>query len=145
MPEGMGAGTSGVWMVDSIGRLHAEEHKYHLSCRHGYDVGPVALHDWCGRYWRRFCRWRHFEHLTGSCFYPEFESRSHAVFSSPQMLNDPVVCFAVERVRDHLWEYLDFYKRDAVPSHLCRERLHTVLTLMDLNAARLPIPTWGQA
>lgn len=110
-------------MIEPLARLQAEQHKWRESERRGHDVGEVALKEWCRRNWRSFCRWRFYEHLTAMSFYPEFGTRNHGCLIDPRLKEDPVVKFVVERLRDFLWENLDFCGKRPIPPEIDRTHL----------------------
>jgi len=133
--------SAGAYSLWDLAWREAATFKWLESERNGYDVGPVALQEWCHRYWRIFCRYRRIEHLTGVQRIREFDEASFATLNDPDELRRPVVSFVVERFVDEGWENLHFVFWAEGYGFSDRE-LHDVLDVVDVNSARFD-PPWS--
>ena len=123
-----------------LAELEARDHKWLLSERSGYDVGPSAFCDWSRRYWRVFCRYRRLEHLLGHRRIREFDVHSFGCLRDPRISGQPVVRFVLKHFAEDGWENLQFLcyapERGFSSFELCN-----ALALVDVNSARFD-PPW---
>jgi hypothetical protein len=134
---------AGTPSVPEVARQHADAHRWFESERSGRDVGGQAYREWRQRYWRKFCRWRYLEHLLGVCRYREFEPGLFGTLRHRHEWElDRVMAFALQQVFHDDREQLDvlYHAPDEVP----RNRLVEVLTLLNVNSARLQPPEWTE-
>ncbi len=125
-----------VGSVRKLGSLEADIHKWLLSERHGYDVGPHGRWDWYRQFWRTFCRYRQLEHLHGVRRYEEFPLESFGRLSDPGLISKPAMQFVLERFAVDGWENLHFIFFGPENGFTIPE-LHEPLRLVDVNAARI--------
>lgn len=125
--------------VYELAQRHAERHRWLESQKQSRDVGPESLRDWTRTHWRRFCRWRYLEHLLGYCRYREFDPCCFATVCQHQEWRlDPVMEFTLHEMLRQDREQLDVLFH--APHDFNRQRLLSVLQLLNLNAARLRTP-----
>jgi hypothetical protein len=141
--QGSAGSTSvqGAPSVPDVARQHADAHRWFVSERSGRDVGGEAYREWRQRYWRTFCRWRYLEHLLGICCYRDYEPHTFGTLRQQQGWTlDQAMAFALQQVLQDDREQVEvlFHAPDELPRH----RLVEVLSLLDVNGARLSPPEW---
>ena len=129
---------------------HAREeiarHKWIESEKASRDLGQKAVEDWLKRFWWRFCRWRRLEHIEGHRCWREFNEFDFAILrriSKDQKLQKLLEAIMDRmkgdgnKIHDNL-EIIVWALENKEVVHY--QRVEEFLLLIDINAARLPIP-----
>ena len=117
----------------------AEQHKWIESERQRRDLGQAAIDDWDERFFKRFGRWCHWQHLIGKQFFHEFPDSHFNTVPAKQ----PTEMNTIERTVIHcFWdgqENLNIFDF----THKCGlsgEQVTSVLATLHINEARLDPP-----
>ncbi len=130
---------------------HAQEeiarHKWIESEKARRDLGQKAVEDWLTHFWWRFCRWRRLEHIEGQRCWREFNELDFAILRRAskdqklQKLLDAILDRMKgngNQIHDNL-EIIVWALENKEIIHY--QRVEEFLLLIDINAARLPIPS----
>jgi hypothetical protein len=126
---------------------HAREeiarHKWIESEKARQDLGEKAVEDWLSRFWWRFCRWRRLEHIEGKRCWREFNDLDHAILRQVVMERDLLEAI-MNRMRGdgdhHIHDNLEIILWAIGNQEIQYQRVEEFLLLIDINAARLPVP-----
>lgn len=125
---------------------HAREeiarHKWIESEKARRDLGQKAVEDWLRRFWWRFCRWRRLEHIEGKCCWSEFNDLDYAILRRISMERGLLDAILTRMKGDgtHIHDNLEIILWAIENSEIQFQRVEEFLLLIDINAARLPIP-----
>lgn len=126
---------------------HAREeiarHKWIESEKARQDLGQKAVEDWLRRFWWRFCRWRRLEHIEGKRCWREFNELDHAILRRIVMERDLLDAIMNRMKGDgdhHIHDNLEIILWAIENQEIQYQRVEEFLLLIDINAARLPIP-----
>jgi len=113
----------------------AEKHKWIESEKAGRDLGQIAIHDWSRRYFRRWCRDRWIEHLSGACFWSELDKADFGLLNRDFHPNTRLVGIIVQRIKAG-GENLDIIMWAQDSGESLDDALE-ILRLLDINARRI--------
>ena len=99
-------------------------------------VTPHCM-NWYRRYWSAYCRFRHLEHLHGDRPWREFSPGIFGDLLALKKKQDPLLDEILNRVYDGQ-ENLDIINW-AIDCQLNMERIHTILSALDVNRSRLKL------
>lgn len=126
----------------SYAREEIARHKWIESEKARQDLGQKAVDDWLSRFWWRFCRWRRIEHIEGERCWREFNDLDFAILRRVMMereLLDAIIS-RMKGDNTHIHDNLEIILW-AIENHDSKfQRVEEFLLLIDINAARLPIP-----
>jgi len=114
----------------------AERHKWIESEKAGHDLGEAAIHDWSHKHFRRWCRDRWIEHLTGERYWIELDRADFGLLKRRFHPNAALVESIVQRIKRG-GENLDILKWVMETGHCLCDALE-ILRLLDINSRRLP-------
>ena len=131
--------------IDTVSIIHerlmelawreAEKHKWIESEKAGRDLGDAAIFDWSRKHFRRWCRDRWIEHLSGDRYWIELDKADFGLLQREFHPNFPLVQAIVQRIRSG-GENLDILTWVME----CGENLFDaleILYLLDINSRRL--------
>lgn len=113
----------------------AEKHKWIESEKAGRDLGDQAIHDWSRRYFRRWCRDRWIEHLSGECYWCELDKSDYGLILRDFHQNTEMVRFIVQRIKAG-GENLDIIQWVLDNDKSLDDALE-ILRLLDINSRRI--------
>ena len=114
----------------------AERHKWIESEKAGHDLGDSAIYDWTHKHFRRWCRDRWIEHLTGEQYWSELDKADFGLLKRKFHPNAPLVDSIVQRIKAG-GENLDILKWIMETGQCLCDALE-ILRLLDINSRRLP-------
>lgn len=126
---------------------HAREeinrHKWIESEKACRDLGNKAVEDWLRRFWWRFCRWRRLEHVEGERCWQEFNDLDFAILRRIVMERDLMDAIMNRMKGDgtHIHDNLEIILWALENENIEYQRVEEFLLLIDINAARLPVPS----
>ncbi|MFO1045757.1 MAG: hypothetical protein U0941_28580 [Planctomycetaceae bacterium] len=118
-------------------------HKWIESEKARKDLGQQAVEDWLRRFWWRFCRWRRLEHVEGERCWREFNDLDFAILRKITM-ERPLLDAIMSRMKGdghHIHDNLEIIVWAVENSDITYQRVEEFLLLIDINSARLPIPS----
>ena len=121
--------------IHHAAREEADRHRWIESQKQGRDLGLQAVRDWYRRYWLKFCRHRHLEHLAGDHFWSEFQVENFGDIITLLENEDTLVDRILDRVvygQENL-EIIQWAFDWGMPMH----RVLSILSQLNVNAARL--------
>lgn len=113
----------------------AEKHKWIESEKAGRDLGDQAIHDWSRRFFRRWCRDRWIEHLSGSCYWCELDKSDFGLLQRDFHTNIELVQFVVQRIKCG-GENLDIIQW-VLDNDKSLDDVLEILRLLDINSRRI--------
>ena len=113
----------------------AERHKWIESEKAGRDLGQEAIHDWSRRYFRRWCRDRWIEHLSGASFWSELDKADFGLINRDFHPNTRLVQTIVQRIKAG-GENLDIIQWCMDNDESLNDALE-ILRLLDINSRRM--------
>lgn len=124
-------------------REEIARHKWIESEKARRDLGQKAVEDWLRRFWWRFCRWRRLEHVEGERCWREFNDLDYAILRRISM-ERPLLEAIVSRMKGigtHVHDNLEIILWAIENNEVTYQRVEEFLLLIDINAARLPVPS----
>lgn len=123
-------------------REEIDRHKWIESEKARMDLGQHAVEDWLRRFWWRFCRWRRLEHIEGKRCWREFNQLDHAILrriSQEKKLLESIMT-RMKGDGHHIHDNLEIILWAIDNKQISYQRVEEFLLLIDINAARLPVP-----
>lgn len=116
----------------------AEKHKWIESKHAGCDLGQSAIEDWYRKFWKKYCRARRIEHLSGEQQWLEFDEREFGQMYEMIQAGNPQLDDLIHRIEDG-WENLQFMLW-MHQERKTREEIDGIIDLLEIiniNIARL--------
>ena len=119
-----------------------QRHKWLESEKARRDLGHAAIEDWLKRFWWKFCRWRRLEHVEGQCCWREFNDLDFAILTRICMERGLLQNMLARMKGDdtHIHDNLEIILWALDDANISYQRVEEFLLLIDINAARLPVP-----
>ena len=113
----------------------ARQHCWIESQKQSRDLGEQALRDWYHRFWWRFLRYRHLEHLLGERPWEEFDRDTFGSLQQFLLERGQFAHDIVDFYRDG-WENLDIINW-AIRHEISIDEVYDCLNLINMNDARI--------
>lgn len=136
-------------LADSIvphAREEIQRHKWIESEKARRDLGYKAVEDWLAKFWWRFCRWRRLEHIEGHRCWREFNQLDYDILSrsSRDKQIRELLDAIMKRMKgdgNKIHDNLEIIVWAIENQEIQYQRVEEFLLLIDINSARLPIPS----